>query len=201
MISKRSSPDTETIVEQIIEPSKLLKFDATSIGSSFRLPNKIRVPPSTIPGLSKSTYEVIEQIKNSGVAPLETESRIGRVAPIEKFKHLLSSSKSLPLPANYLTLVKLFRAIDTTIYYAYLRKSLKVLSYIQQSVEQTYQFNCKLPQIQQILTVYPESYTLTWNMFNKDQVLFIDFFSKKLKRTKIVRGFWIVWLWNVSRNY
>jgi hypothetical protein len=137
--------------------------------------------------LSQSTCDIIKSIKNQE-NPIKTglESVISAVPATEKYKHLLSNEKSLPLSNEYQVLIRLFKYLDLTINYAHLKKSITMFTNIQQAVEQTHGQNCKIQQIQQILSIYPQSYMLSWALINKEYCLFIDFFQKNIGKDEIL---------------
>ena len=110
---------------------------------------KIRVPPSKIPELSKSTCEIIENIRNTQ-APNTQNRAITSITASEKYKHLLSSDSGFALPSSYLKLIKLFRSLDSTIHFFHLQRSSTFYEKVQASVEQTYGVGCKLLMVQQI---------------------------------------------------
>jgi DNA replication factor CDT1 like len=189
---KRKSPDTDIVVDSIIDPAKLLKLKTGPVQETYKFPRKIQVPPSTVPSLSKSTCEIIESIRSliSNHSPdlsLYKKEDMPKISATNKYKHLLTNDKSLPLPSECQALVRLFRHLDSTIYYAHIKQSTTLFAHIQTSIEQTHGQNCKLPQVQKILFIHPGCYTLSWKLINKDYNLFIDFPSKVTKEDIVYR--------------
>ena len=189
MIGKRKSPDSEIVIEQMIESSKMLKLKVSPMVNPCRLTKIIKVPPNQIPPLSKSTMEILESLKISRNVPLiHSNKDISSSIPAsEKFKYLLGNEKSFPLPSQYQSLIRLFSAIDSTLFYAHYHKTPTTFANIQAGIEQAHRQNCKIQQIQQILTVYPEAYLLSWNLLNKEYLLFINFLTKVEKDDILLR--------------
>ena len=189
MIGKRKSPDTETVIESHFDTSKLLKLQVSPPNTTYHLPNKIRVPPSTIPGLSKETCKIIEDLKSASDPQKSTiksaASIVCSVPASERYRGLFDNTRSLPLSNEYQTLIRLFRNLDATISYAHMKHKSTLFCSIQTSVEQTYSQNCKIQQIQKILTIYPQAYALSWTLLNKDYSLVIDFPEKDIGNDRI----------------
>lgn len=185
MIGKRKSPDSETVLDTIIESAKILKFPVVSPQTPYQMPRKLRVPPSTIPILSKSTTEIIESLRNNLVPAKSSQVLVTSLSATEKFKHLLGGSRSLPLPSHCQVLLKLFQALDATIFYAHMKKKSTLFENIQASIEQTYSQNCKIQQVQQILKVYPKGFQVEWVLLDRDYALVIDFPEKNVGNDEI----------------
>lgn len=177
-ISKTLVTEPESVIQS--ESKKLLKLPDQNqyplIRSSFK-----RALESKIPPLSKDTQDLIESIKAEKPPLSIFQNQICYTNPSEKYSYLLSNDKSRPLPSSYQKLTRIFRSLDQTIFFfQYNRSPLQYLK-IQDAIEKTYQLRCRIEDVQQIATVYPESYKFSWNIIKNEPQLFIDYFDGRNK--------------------
>lgn len=178
-VAKRRSPDSETLTDALLRSRRMPKLQNLPSEKVY-LPGRIRVPPSTIPELSEATSELIKNLRSTSIS--NPPNIISVIPASERFKYLLGEEKSLPLPEACLKLVRILRALDSTIYYAHNRFQSTIFDKISYAVETTHQINCKIDSIQQIIFLYPESYKLSWNCIEKDVYLFIDFYLRPIEK-------------------
>ena len=177
-ISNTLVTEPETVLQS--ESKKLLKLADPIQFPSIRAGFK-RVQSTPIPLLSKSTQDILESIKNEKSSLSISQKEICQTNPSEKYSYLLSESKSLPLPSSYQKLIRILKSLDHTIFFfQYNRSPLQYLK-IQDAIEKTYQLRCRVEDVQQIVSVYPESYRFTWNIIQKEPQLFIDYFDGRNK--------------------
>ena len=174
-ISKRPAPESEILDS---DSSKLLNL-STSLKYPIIRASCIRLPAPKIPQLSKSTQEIIESLRGQKPSTQRTPSFMSPLTASDKYSYLLTNLKSLPIPNHYLKLVKLFKAIDCTISFFQYNRSPTLFSRIKDAVCKTYQMSCDLPEVQQILSVFPGCYKVSWSIFEKNYTLFIDFPENK----------------------
>lgn len=174
-MSKRPAAESELIDS---ESSKILKLTSTGQYPLIRTSCKL-VPLPQIPQLSKSTQELIENIKTEKHESHKIHSIMSPLTASDKYSYLLTNLKSLPLPNHYLKLSKLFKAVDCTISFFQYNRSPLIFNRVQDTVCKTYRMNCDLAEIQQILTIFPGCYKVSWNIFDKIFTLFIDFPENK----------------------
>jgi hypothetical protein len=177
-MTKPSVREVDHLLES--DPKKLIKLPDQSIYGSIRCGFKRpQMPPIT--DLSKSTHEILETLKLERGSKNPTSSQISKTSPSENYSYLLSDIKSLPLPSTYQKLTRLFKALDQTVNFFHYNRCPLQFFRVQDAVEKTYSFRCPVEEVQQIMSVYPESFKLSWNLIEKQVQLFIDFSDGRVK--------------------
>ncbi|TPX35476.1 hypothetical protein SmJEL517_g02157 [Synchytrium microbalum] len=97
-----------------------------------------------------------------GPTPLRTVSSATPLVPAHvKYRHLVEPGVRLPLPAKYRALEQIFHALEHTVMFVKSRDQSATFHRVKKPVENTANRTFELSHLAQIVTVYPEAYTMT----------------------------------------
>jgi hypothetical protein len=129
-----------------------------------------------VPGLSERTKQLLASLQHKRPARPEVDvNEILHSTPVqEKYKDLLRPERSLGLPVHFSRLLGSFEATDMTLAYLKRRKVVKSFEVVQKDVETLHKHKYTLKDLQQMLTVLPDCYTLAW-VNTPEPTLILDF--------------------------
>ena len=129
-------------------------------------------------GLSESTQKLLAELnmKRPARPAPSVDDILNSVPAKEKYQGLLVPERELPLPYEYKRLLTLFETCDLILNFMKRRHSESSFPEVRKAVEEQAKLKFSETHLQQILTVMPEAYGLTWlKTTGKEFVLILEF--------------------------